>query len=56
MSESIFDEYLLEQTIEITSENVDLIENISNDITDLIENDVFISSEAPSYYYTKLAS
>ena len=54
MSESIFDEYLLEQTIEISSENVDLIENISNDITDLIENDVFISSEAPSYYYTEL--
>ena len=50
----MFNEYLLEQTVEITSDNVDLIENVSNDITDLIENDVFISSEAPSYYYTEL--
>ena len=56
MSESIFDEYLLEQTIEITSENVDLIENISNDITDLIENDVFISSEAPVIITRNLAN
>ncbi len=53
-SERIFDEYELKQTIEITSENIDLIESVSNDITDLIEKDVFISSEAPSYYYTKL--
>ncbi|OUV44341.1 MAG: hypothetical protein CBC71_01630 [Rhodobacteraceae bacterium TMED111] len=53
-SENIFDEYLLQQTVEITSQNVDLIESVANDITDLIEKDVFISSNDPRYFYTKL--
>lgn len=54
-TEQVFVEFSLNQIVEITSTNVDLVESVSNDITDLIENDVFISSESPSYYYTKLS-
>ena len=53
-TESIFDAYVLDQTVSISSINVNLIEQISNQVTDLIEKDVFISSNAPKYYYTNL--
>lgn len=54
-SYQVFKDYTLNQEVEITSENVDLIENISNQVTDLIEKNVFISSYKPRYYYTKLS-
>tara|TARA_B100001741_G_scaffold109231_1_gene89927 strand:+ start:1981 stop:2754 length:774 start_codon:yes stop_codon:yes gene_type:complete len=53
-TESIFDGYILDQTVSISSINVNLIEQISNQVTDLIEKDVFISSNSPKYYYTNL--
>ncbi len=53
-SEKIFNGYWLSQEVEITSKNVDLIENVSNDITELIEQDVYITSSPPKYYYTNL--
>ena len=53
-TESIFDGYILDQTVSISSINVNLIEQIANQVTDLIEKDVFISSNAPKYYYTNL--
>ena len=31
------------------------IENVSREITELIQEDIRINSSAPSYYYTKLA-
>ena len=34
---------------------VDLIEKISNEVTDLIEKNIFITSYPPRYYYTELA-
>ena len=53
-SEKIFSGYILTQELEISSNEVDLIEKISNEVTDLIEKNVFITSYQPRYYYTKL--
>jgi len=53
-SEKIFTGYTLMQEVEISSKEVDLVESISNEVTDLIEKNVFITSYPPKYYYTKL--
>lgn len=53
-SEKIFSGYTLTQEVEISSKKVDLVEIISNEVTDLIEKNVFITSYPPRYYYTKL--
>ena len=53
-SERIFNGYILTQEVEISSNNVNLVDKISNQITDLIEKNVFITSYRPRYYYTKL--
>ncbi len=46
--------YSLNQGLTIQSTDVDKIEVISRDITELIGAGVNFSSEAPEYYYTKL--
>ena len=46
--------YDLYQNVSITSSDVDKIENISRDISGLIESNVQFTSEEPEYYYTKL--
>lgn len=48
------DGYDLYQNISITSMDVDKIEAISRDISELIESDVEFISYEPEYYYTKL--
>ena len=53
-TENIFNGYSLTQLVEVSSSNVNLIEQVSNDVTDLIEKDVFISSNQPKYFYTNL--
>ena len=53
-TEQLFIGYILNQNVEVQSNNVDLIEGVANKVTDLIEKDVRISSYAPSYYYTNL--
>ncbi len=53
--ESIFNGYELSQQVQISSTNINLVESISNEVTDLIEKDIFITSHNPSYYYTKLS-
>jgi hypothetical protein len=52
--ESIPEGYELSQRIKINSTEIDLIERISNEVTELIEQDVFISSFSPKYFYTRL--
>ncbi|MFM6952789.1 MAG: SIMPL domain-containing protein [Bacteroidota bacterium] len=47
--------YTAMQTVTIKSKEVDKIENISREITDLLEQGIELSSNSPSYYYTKLA-
>ena len=50
----VFKGYRTAQTISITSANVALVERISREVTQLMEQGVPIMSEAPKYYYTKL--
>ena len=54
-SEDLFDGYMLSQDIIIESNDVTLVERVSNEITDLIAFNVNISSKNPRYYYTKLS-
>jgi len=47
--------YELTQTVQITSGEVYKVEKISREITDLLNQGVQFYSQAPRYYYTKLA-
>jgi hypothetical protein len=51
---TIFNGYNLTQNLKVQSKNVDLIENISREVTELIDAGVELNSFAPEYYYTKL--
>lgn len=53
---STFSGYRLSQSVEITSGNVDRIEELSRNITSLINQGVEFSSNTPQYYYTKLSA
>ena len=48
------DGYDLNQSVTVTSENVDKVDSISKDITKLIESNIEFESYSPEYYYTKL--
>ena len=50
----VFDGYDLYQDVCITSNDVDKIEEVSRDISGLIETGIEFSSDSPEYYYTKL--
>ncbi len=52
--EQIFTGYELTQQLKVSSSDIELIEQISNEITDLIEKNIFLTSYPPKYYYTKL--
>jgi uncharacterized protein len=52
---SIFNGYILSQTIKIESKNVDKVENLSREATELIDLGIELNSYPPSYFYTKLA-
>jgi len=52
---SIFRGYQLTQSIKIESPNVALIEQVSREITELLNKGVQFNSYPPRYYYTKLA-
>jgi len=54
-SYSVFSGYTLTQTVKVESNDVDKVEAVSREVTELIENDIAFTSAAPSYYYTKLA-
>ena len=47
--------YVLSQGIEVKSNDVKKIDNVSRESTELINQDVQFISQAPAYYYTKLA-
>ena len=53
--QSIFNGYNLTQTVTIQSKNVDKTEKISRESSDLINSGIEFYSNAPEYYYTKLA-
>ncbi len=54
-STSTFSGYRLTQRLTIESNEVDKVENLSREITELINTGIEFYSEAPQYYYTKLA-
>ena len=53
---STFSGYHLTQQVSIQSTEVDKIELLSREVTELINQGVELSSEAPEYYYTQLAA
>ena len=50
-----FEAYLLRRTVKIESKDIDKIENISREVTELLNKGVNFYSNLPRYYYTKLA-
>jgi len=52
---SVFDGYTTRQSISVRSGAVSLVERLSREVTQLLEQGVPISSSRPSYYYTKLS-
>ena len=54
-TKSIFTGYLLKQNIQIESNEVDKIEDISRQVSELINSGIEFYSDEPQYYYTKLA-
>lgn len=51
----IFTGYTLRQDVQIESKEVEKIENISREVSELINMGIELDSYAPEYYYTKLA-
>lgn len=54
-STSVFKGYTLSQNVKIESKEVDKIENISREVSALIDLGVNFFSSSPEYFYTKLA-
>lgn len=52
---SIFRGYELTQSVKIESVDVELIENVSREITELLNKGVQFNSTPPRYYYTKIS-
>lgn len=55
INQNIFTGYQLDQTITIESKDVLKVEDLSRQITELINNGVELYSRPPLYYYTKLS-
>lgn len=55
LSSSTFEGYLLTQSVQVESKNVEKTEAVSRKVTDLINKGIELYSEQPQYYYTKLA-
>jgi len=47
--------YILTQSIQINSNDVEKVEKVSREITELLNKGIQFYSQAPRYYYTKLA-
>ncbi|HEX8495108.1 MAG TPA: SIMPL domain-containing protein [Pyrinomonadaceae bacterium] len=47
--------YSLRQEVEVRSNDVDKVEKIAREATELINQGILLESNAPEYYYTKLA-
>ncbi|AJR02408.1 SIMPL domain-containing protein [Siansivirga zeaxanthinifaciens] len=49
-----FTDYTLSQTVQIKSKEVEKVEKISREVTELLNKGIQLYSMAPRYYYTKL--
>ena len=47
--------YNLRQTVTVDSKDINKVEKISREVTDLIQSGIELNSAPPSYYYTKLS-
>lgn len=54
-TKSVFSGYLLKQDVQIESREVDKVEDVSRQVSELINSGVEFYSNKPQYYYTKLA-
>ncbi len=54
-SEQEFDGFNLSQTVTIESTDVEKVEKVSREVTELINQGVELNSSNPQYYYTKLS-
>lgn len=52
---STFVGYELSQSVKVESTDVELVESVSREVTELLNKDVQFNSHSPRYYYTKLA-
>ncbi len=52
---SEFTGYNLRQNVVVDSKDIDKVEKISRQVTELIQSGIEFNSSAPSYYYTKLS-
>ena len=50
-----FTGYSLTQNVKVEANDIDKVEKISREITELIQSGIELNSSAPSYYYTKMA-
>jgi hypothetical protein len=53
--QTIFDGYSLRQSLKVSSKKVNIVEQTSRQVSELIDAGIELNSEAPEYYYTKLA-
>ncbi|MCR5754987.1 MAG: SIMPL domain-containing protein [Acetatifactor sp.] len=53
---SLVDGYELSQNVQVSSGNIDLVEDVSRDISKLLDQNVKLTSGAPEYYCTGLDS
>ncbi|MBQ1780731.1 MAG: SIMPL domain-containing protein [Bacteroidales bacterium] len=50
-----FDGYIAEQVVRIESHDIDKVEALTRDISELYDQNIMIENHNPEYYYTKLA-
>lgn len=50
-----FEGYRSKQSVKITSKDVDKVERVIREISDLYDQNIKIDSESPEFYYTKLS-
>ena len=53
--QTIFDGYSLRQSLKVSSKKVNIVEQTSRQVSELIDAGIELNSDAPEYCYTKLA-
>lgn len=56
ISVSYFTGYNITQSVKVQSKNVGLVENVSREVSELIDAGIELNSQSPEYYYTKLSA
>ena len=52
---NVFNGYSLTQNVKVESNNIEKVEKIGREITELIQSGIELNSFAPSYFYTKMS-